>query len=134
MKDIESDQAECEQIQKQIDQQKEQLEQTREEAETQTEKLQKEIDEIQEEWDQTAADIPTEELDMFKRLADTYDGEAIAHIDEQGQNPPIYTCGSCFMSLPAENINLLMTRDDILRCPNCSRILVLPEQGEEDKS
>lgn len=134
MKDIEADQAECEQIQQQIDQQKQQLEQTRKEAQAQTEKCQQEIDEIQEEWDKAAAEIPSEPLEIFKRLADTYDGEVIANIEEQGQNPTIYTCGSCFMSLPAENINLLMTRDDILRCPNCSRILVLPEQGKEDES
>jgi predicted nucleic acid-binding Zn-ribbon protein len=29
------------------------------------------------------------------------------------------------MGVPAESVNVLMTRDDIIRCPNCTRILVL---------
>jgi predicted nucleic acid-binding Zn-ribbon protein len=29
------------------------------------------------------------------------------------------------MGITAESINLLMTKDDLIRCPNCTRILVL---------
>ncbi|GAG22636.1 unnamed protein product [marine sediment metagenome] len=35
------------------------------------------------------------------------------------------------MGITAETVNLLMTEDDIMRCPNCTRILVLaPPLGE----
>ena len=134
MKDVEADQAECDKIQQQIDQQKEQLEQTRKEAEAQSEKCQKEIEQIQKKWDEAAIGIPPEPLEIFKKVADTYDGEAIATIEEQEGNSQGYICGSCFMGVPAENVNMLMTKDDIIRCPNCTRILVLPEQGEKGKS
>ncbi len=125
LKDIEADEAECEKIQKQIDQQKQKLEQTRKETEVLTTKYQAEIEEIQIEWNQVAQTIATEPLELFKRVAETYDGEALAVIDKQEGKTEAYTCGGCFMGITAESVNLLMTKDDIIRCPNCTRILVL---------
>ncbi|MHC4097936.1 MAG: C4-type zinc ribbon domain-containing protein [Planctomycetota bacterium] len=56
----------------------------------------------------------------------TYDGEALAVVDRQQEGKTeAYTCGGCFMGITAESVNLLMTKDDIIRCPNCTRILVL---------
>jgi predicted nucleic acid-binding Zn-ribbon protein len=125
LRDIEADEAECEKIQSQIDEQKQTLEQTRKEAERLAIKYQAEIEEIQTEWDQVAQTIPDEPLQAFKRVAETYDGEALAIIDQQGVKTEGYTCGGCFMGIIAESVNVLMTKDDIIRCPNCTRILVL---------
>jgi predicted nucleic acid-binding Zn-ribbon protein len=66
-------------------------------------------------------------LQIFKRVAETYDGEAMAIIEEQDGKAGAYSCGGCFMGITAETVNLLMTNDDIIRCPNCTRILVLIE-------
>lgn len=125
LRDIEADEAESEKIQNQIDEQKQTLEQTRKEAETLAIKYQAEIEEIQAEWDQVAQTIPDEPLQVFKRVAETYYGEALAVIDRQEGKTEGYTCGGCFMGIIAEAVNLLMTKDDIIRCPNCTRILVL---------
>jgi len=125
LKDIESDEAECGKIQEQIEQQKQALEHTRKEAEQLSTKYQAEIDEIQLEWDQVAQTIPSNALEIFKRVAETYDGEALAVINRQEGRTETYTCGGCFMGIIAESVNLLMTKDDIIRCPNCTRILVL---------
>jgi len=127
LKDIESDEAECEGIQKQIEEQKRQLEQTRNEAETLAGKYQAEIDEIQAEWDEVAKDIPAEPLEVFKRVAETYDGQAVTFIEQSEDRKGAYSCGGCFMGITAESVNLLMTRDEIIRCPNCTRILALAE-------
>ncbi len=35
-----------------------------------------------------------------------------------------------FMGLPAEIVNRLMTNDEIIRCSNCTRILILKESEE----
>ena len=131
LKDIEADEAECKDIQKQIDKQKETLEQTRKESETLANKYQTEIDKIQTEWDQVAQTIPKDSLDKFKRVAETYDGHAVALIEEQPGKKGAYSCGGCFMGITAESVNLLMTKDDIIRCPNCTRILVLGNLHEE---
>jgi hypothetical protein len=125
LKDIEDDEAEVKDIQKQIDEQKETLEQTRKESETLADKYQAEIDNIQVEWDKASQIIPSDTLEIFKRVADTYDGHAVALIDDQQGKKGPYSCGGCFMGITAESVNMLMTRDDIIRCPNCTRILVL---------
>lgn len=125
LKDIEADEAECEDIQKQIDEQKETLEQTRKESEILANKYQSEIDKIQEEWDQAAQIIPNDSLETFKRVAETYDGQAVALIEQQGNKKGAYSCGGCFMGITAESVNMLMTKDTLIRCPNCTRILVL---------
>jgi len=125
MKDIEDDEAEYSSIQSQIDEQKQKLEQTRREADLSAAKYEAEIEKIQDEWDQVAKTIKDEPLQVFKRVAETYDGEALAVIERQEGKTEVYTCGGCFMGITAETVNLLLTKDDIIRCPNCTRILVL---------
>jgi predicted nucleic acid-binding Zn-ribbon protein len=131
LKDIEADGAECEDIQRQIDEQKEKLEQTRKESEALAKKYEAEIEKIQAEWDQVAQTIPNDSLEIFKRVAETYDGHAVALIEEQPGKKGAYSCGGCFMGITAESVNLLMTKDDIIRCPNCTRILVLGNPHED---
>ena len=130
MKDIESDESECGEIQKQIDEQKQTLDQTRKESEVLARKYQIQINEIQTEWDQVAKSIPAEKLEIFNRVAETYDGQAVVGVDQQEGNKGAYSCGGCFMGVPAESVNMLMTKDDIIRCPNCTRILVLSSEHE----
>ena len=130
MKDIESDESECGDIQKQIDEQKQALDQTRKESEVLARKYQIQINEIQTEWDQIAKSIPAEKLEIFNRVAETYDGQAVVGVDQQEGNKGAYSCGGCFMGVPAESVNMLMTKDDIIRCPNCTRILVLSSEHE----
>ncbi len=131
LKDIEADENEFKDIQKQIDEQKETLEKTRKESEILANKYQAEIDKIQEEWDQAAQIIPKNTLETFKRVAETYDGQAVVLIEQQGNKKGPYSCGGCFMGITAESVNLLMTKDDIIRCPNCTRILVLGNLHED---
>jgi predicted nucleic acid-binding Zn-ribbon protein len=125
LKNIEVDETECEQIQNQINEQKEQLKVLRTEVETQADKYQADIDKIQAEWDEVAQTIPEKALEIFRRVTETYDGQAVAMIEQQNGKKGAYSCGGCFMGITAESVNLLMTKDDIIRCPNCTRILVL---------
>jgi hypothetical protein len=125
MKDIEADEAECAEIHKQIEEQKQNLEQIRRESEQLAVKYEAEIKEIQAEWSQASQTVPAEQLGLFNRVAETYDGEALAVIERQEGRMQTYICGGCFMGVPAESVNVLMTKDDIIRCPNCTRILVL---------
>lgn len=128
MKNIETDEAACVEAQQQIDQQKEKLNQVRKETEIKSGEYEKQIDDIQSEWNESSASVPQDVLEMFKRVADTYDGEALAVAEEQGQlKNQSFSCGGCFMGLTAETVNQLMTKDDIIRCSNCSRILVLKD-------
>ncbi|HML75153.1 MAG TPA: C4-type zinc ribbon domain-containing protein [Anaerohalosphaeraceae bacterium] len=130
MKNIETDQAQCLDIQKQIEDQKIKLEQTRSESEGKALELEKEVSVIQKEWDLMAQKVPVEVLQIFKRVAETYDGEATATVEQTDENAANYSCGGCFMGVPAEIVNVLSNRDEIMRCSNCTRILVLEDSGE----
>ena len=126
MKILEADEGECSKIKAGIEAEKEKLEQIRQESETSAEKYQQEVDEIQAEWDQAAKEVPHDPLEIFRRVAETYDGEAVVEVEAQENGrTSVYSCSGCFMSITTESVNLLMTRDDIIRCPNCTRILVL---------
>ena len=126
MKAIEADEEEAAGIRKQIEEQKQLLEETRKKADGLTAEHEAEIAKIQAEWDEVAKSIPPAALTTFNRVADTYDGEAVVKVDEQDRSGA-YSCGGCFMGVTAESVNLLMTKDDLIRCPNCTRILVLSE-------
>jgi predicted nucleic acid-binding Zn-ribbon protein len=128
MKDIETDEAESKNIQSQIDAQKQTLEQTRKDSELLAAKYTVEIDKIQTEWEQIAKSIPAEPLEIFKRVAETYDGQAVAIVEQQEGVKDVYSCGGCFMGITNECVNLLLTKDGIIRCSNCTRILVLGEK------
>jgi len=131
LKDIEVDEAEGEKIGMQIDERKKTLEQIRTDAEQLAAKYEEEIRDIQVRWDSQASQIPAEQLEIFKRVAETYDGEALSVVVEtKNGKAGAYSCGGCFMGIITESVNLLMTKDDIIRCPNCTRILVLsPSQN-----
>ncbi|MCK5172083.1 MAG: hypothetical protein KAR47_01755, partial [Planctomycetes bacterium] len=131
MKNIEADDADCIEIQKQIDEQKEKLDELRKSTEGKTTELEKEVEDVQAEWDQAADGVPQDTLTVFKRVAETYDGEAMAYVELQDEKAQVYTCDGCFMSLPTEIVNQLMTKDEIMRCTSCTRILALKDSETE---
>jgi len=130
MKAVEVDEVECGNIRKQIEEQKQQLEQTRKKVESSMAEHEAEIAKIQAEWNEAAKGIPRKALEVFNRVAETYDGEAVATIEQQEGKNGAYSCGGCYMGVPAESVNLLMTKDEIIRCSNCTRILVLSPSRE----
>jgi hypothetical protein len=125
MKAVETEEAECSAIQAKIDELKQQLDRIRRESEAAAVKLQAEADQILAEWNEVAKSIPADVLDVFKRVAENYDGQAVVEISERDTKPTGYSCGGCYMGITTESVNLLLTRDEVIRCPNCTRILVL---------
>ena len=125
MRDIDADKAESAKIHQQIDEQKQKLDQIRKESEQLAVKFEAEIKEIQAEWDEAAKNVMPNLLEVFNRVAETYDGEAIAVIEQQEGKNGTYSCGGCCMGVTAESVNQLMTKDEVIRCPNCTRIMVL---------
>jgi hypothetical protein len=125
MKNIETDEADCAKLQEQIGQEKQKLQAIRSQSEVAMARYEAEIADIQQQWQQAARAIPGEPLRIFKRVAETYDGQALAVVERHEGRGESYSCGGCFMGLPNEMANMLLTRDEVLRCPNCTRILVI---------
>lgn len=131
MKNVETDEASCEEIRLQIETQRSKVDEIRKDAESKAVELEKDIAEVQAEWDIATKEIPAAALQFFHRVAETYDGEAMAEVEQVDESLQSYSCGGCFMGIPAEIVNVLSGKDEIVRCSNCTRILYLKKDEIE---
>lgn len=72
-----------------------------------------------------AAKVSKESLALFERACESHDGEALANVEQVHPKRPEYICSGCNMSLTLETINALQTKDIVVQCQTCSRILYL---------
>jgi predicted nucleic acid-binding Zn-ribbon protein len=72
-----------------------------------------------------AQEVPATALARFERVAEYHEGDAMAEIVKPHPKYDEFVCGGCHMTVTAETVNALMTRDDLQTCHNCGRILFL---------
>jgi len=73
--------------------------------------------------------IPQQARDQFNRKTKMYEGQAMATVIEENRRARDYTCGGCYMSIPIERVNALMSdSDQIVSCPSCERILYMDQE------
>jgi len=75
-----------------------------------------------------ADEIDQNAVRLFERLSQHYDGEALAEVERAGPRQEEFVCAGCHMSLRAEVANTLKSRDELVTCKNCGRILFLPKE------
>jgi predicted nucleic acid-binding Zn-ribbon protein len=97
-------------------------------------KLTAEVDSLRPAREEAAAATPAKALQAFERIVDHMDGEALAPISKPDKRREEYICGGCHMDLVADMYNRLHVRDDITFCPNCRRILYIPDDLPPDKA
>jgi predicted nucleic acid-binding Zn-ribbon protein len=124
MSQIEADQAQSKLLQAEIAQEEQKLAGIRTETDSKSAQLEVEVNQLRHEHEQAASHVPPKERSMFRRLAERYDGEVLAVIEEQNRRGD-YICSGCYIKVTLECVNALMTRDEMFNCPNCGRILVL---------
>jgi predicted nucleic acid-binding Zn-ribbon protein len=88
--------------------------------------LQAEIDSLKPARNEAAAAVPKKALDAFEKYADRYDGEALSPLLKPNPKREEYVCGACMIELVVDIYNKLHTRDDLIFCPSCQRILYIP--------
>lgn len=102
------------------------------EVESHTAEVGEKLNEATAERDEAATKIPPDVLTIFNRLAASYDGEAMAEVNEENRRRMEYTCGGCYMTIPVERLNTLFTKpDETTDCPNCGRLLFVGEALKE---
>jgi hypothetical protein len=124
MNQVEADQLECRGAETAMQQDQQRLDEIRSECEEQQAKIQTEIDRLNSNCRQAADEVPSKERDMFTRLADRFEGEVLVEVAKTSRKDE-HTCGGCYMSIPLERVNALMTKDEIVACPSCGRLLAL---------
>jgi uncharacterized protein len=111
----------------QLDAEKTRLEQMRAEINDRITALQQEIDALRPARDDAAAAVPGKAREVFERIADRYEGEAMAALSKPDRRREEYVCTSCNLELAADVYNKLHSRDELVFCPSCRRILFIPE-------
>ncbi len=87
------------------------------------------LNELQRERDAAATSIPDPTLELFRKLGDMHDGDALAPIEEVDRRNREYCCGACNMHLPFESFaRLTSPGGGIVQCSSCHRILYLTEE------
>jgi predicted nucleic acid-binding Zn-ribbon protein len=96
--------------------------------------LQGEIDALKPAREEASAATPAKAREMFERMSERYEGEAMAAIAKPDRRREEYVCTSCNMDLVADVYNRLHTRDELVFCPSCRRILFIPEDLPVEKA
>jgi hypothetical protein len=90
-------------------------------------KHQAEVDSLKPARQEAEAKVPANVADKFNRLADRYEGEALSPLARPDRRREEYLCTSCNMELAIDIYNKLHSRDEVVFCPSCQRILYIPE-------
>ena len=126
IQDMDAVRIEADKVKQQIEAEKKHLDEIMQTNSAEIEKLTGMLAELKAKRDKAAEGLATDNLAVFQRVADRYDGEAMAPVQVEGKKPPYdYICGGCYMSLSAEHANALRVRDEIRTCNNCGRILYM---------
>lgn len=125
MSQADADAKAAEEIEEEIAAEQAKLEEITAKIEAKQENLNHQAEKLERDRAEALKDVPAQNRDAFTRLADRYDGEALAEVAELNAKRGEYGCGGCFMSIPRELVNSLMTRDEVVVCSTCGRMLVL---------
>ena len=90
-------------------------------------KHQAEVDALKPAREAAQAVVPPKVADAFNRLADRYEGDALSPLARPDRRREEYLCTACNMELAIDIYNKLHSRDEIVFCPSCRRILYIPE-------
>jgi predicted nucleic acid-binding Zn-ribbon protein len=88
---------------------------------------QAEVDALKPARQQAEAAVPPKVAEAYNRLADRYEGDALSPLARPDRRREEYLCTSCNMELAIDIYNKLHSRDEIVFCPSCRRILYIPE-------
>jgi predicted nucleic acid-binding Zn-ribbon protein len=86
------------------------------------------LEHLQAQRQKTVAEIDAKATALFDRLSKHYDGEVLAEVERPNPRREEFVCAGCHMSLRAEVANTLKSRDEIVTCKNCGRILFMREE------
>ena len=124
---VEKAQNEVGALQQQLAAEQQKLQTLRNESGERLKQLQAEVDALRPARQQAAAAVPPKAREIFERLAEHHEGEAMSAVAKPDRRREEYLCTACNMSLVTDVYNKLHSRDEIVFCPSCRRILYIPE-------
>lgn len=107
-----------------IKQQEEEIVKEQERIKVEMSKIQVELDKLKKEEEKLTSEMDENIRYKFERIVKNKNGVGIVSVSKGH-------CNGCYISIPAEFINMIRENKNIQFCPNCSRILYYQE-GSED--
>jgi uncharacterized protein len=127
MEAVEKGSAELKELTTQLEGERSKLAQMQTDIGGKVAQLQSEIESLKPAREAAANTVPKKALEAFNRLAEHHDGEAMSAISKPDRRREEYACTACMMDLVTDVYNKLHTRDDLVFCPSCRRILYIPD-------
>lgn len=127
MEQVEKGQAEVKDLSTQLEAEKSKLGAMKEQIDTRLKALQAEIETLKGPREEAANAVPPKAREAFERLAEHHEGEALSALTKPDRRREEYVCASCNMELVTDIYNKLHSRDELIFCPSCRRILYIPE-------
>jgi hypothetical protein len=124
---VENSQKEVADLQAQIAGETKKTEEVRQQLSARLAQLQGEVDALKPAVEDAKKGVTPKAMAAYERLADRFEGEALAPVGKPDRRREEYNCGSCHMGLVVDVYNRLHTRDELVTCPNCHRILYIPD-------
>jgi predicted nucleic acid-binding Zn-ribbon protein len=124
---VERTQGEAKVLQTQLDEEQGKLTKIKEQLSGKLAELQVEIDRLKPAREEAYNAVPPKARTPFERLAERFEGEAMSPLEKPDRRHEEYVCGACQMALVVDVYNRLHSRDEMLTCPSCGRMLYIPE-------
>lgn len=128
---IDSDKAARKEMEESIEKEKQNLAEVKAKIEQQQASVEDELNKQLQIRQDIYSRVPLKYQTLFDRLAERYDGEVLAVVTKMNGSKTEYSCEGCYMKVPLESVNSLMTRDEVVTCPSCGRMLVLDKNPKQ---
>ncbi|MDP9174920.1 MAG: C4-type zinc ribbon domain-containing protein [Planctomycetota bacterium] len=128
MEHVEKYQAEVKEIHAALEEEQTRLKQLQAEIGEQVKTLNVEIESLRPLREMASAKVTARARDAFDRLADRFEGEAMSALAKPDRRREEYACTACNMDLVTDIYNKLHSRDELVFCPSCHRILYIPDE------
>ncbi|MDX1564709.1 MAG: C4-type zinc ribbon domain-containing protein [Phycisphaeraceae bacterium] len=128
MSEIEALEAKVQEAENRLNEQKKIKSVADQELANRTSEVGQQLEELKRKRESAASEVPDKPLALFNKMADDTEGEAMAPVVREDPRRLEFTCGGCYMSIPAETINRLFSQEDVVQCTSCRRILFLEKE------
>jgi predicted nucleic acid-binding Zn-ribbon protein len=85
--------------------------------------LEREIGELRSKRHELTGQVEDSLMDTYERILTSREGQALVRVIDG-------TCQGCFVRVTAQEMQLLQSGDEFVRCRNCARILVASDLGD----
>jgi predicted nucleic acid-binding Zn-ribbon protein len=126
MEAVEKEQASIKDLTAQLETEQAKLATMRSEIGDTVARLKAEVEALRPAREAAAAEVAPRARQEFDRLADRFEGEALSALSRPDPRREEYVCSACNMDLVVDVYNRLHTRDELVFCPSCRRMLYIP--------